>query len=511
MNHLTDEQLSAYMDGAFRGRDAEEAGRHLAGCQPCREALAELAEQDAALKPALKHDPGEAYFESFASRVEDRIRSAAPSRAPAAGFDLGRWFRSPRALAWAGGAAVVVVGGGIALMTTREVTPPDLRARDGMTQMAPAAPGEAKTEPGAVVPPPAATATPSMDDAAPGAPSSGDLTESPGAAQEGMPIVTSEREALAKSRADAPAPSPVAATGADEVARVRKKLAAQPMDAAKRAATGQALGATGAREESAAREYSFAQPPPARSPSAPRTQEAPDLEGEARLCGDVRDAAGRPVAGAQVTLTDLGRAATTDAAGRFCLRAPHGEHALSVMAVGYRESRQVVRVAGAEAIARVTLAPVAVLDPRGGSVAGRAPAGPPKTALPTVPTGPPATQVPGDAMDQAKDAYAPLPDTVRGMVREARRLEAEAAARGSAAHFDFAAAAWGRVLARVMGGPLEIETRRHVAETRYRAWEAGPGSRRARTAIEALTAYVTRAPAGAERDQAIRWLDRVRP
>src|SRR6185436_12900485 len=100
----------------------------------------------------------------------------------------------------------------------------------------------------------------------------------------------------------------------------------------------------------------------------------------------------RPVVGAQVALTDLGRTATTDATGHFCMHAPRGEHALSVMAVGYRESRQVVRVAGAEADARVTLVAVAVLDPKGGSFARRVPSSP-GAALPTEPIGPPATDL----------------------------------------------------------------------------------------------------------------------
>jgi hypothetical protein len=97
------------------------------------------------------------------------------------------------------------------------------------------------------------------------------------------------------------------------------------------------------------------------------------------------------------------------------------------------------------------------------------------------------------------------------MAREAQRIEAEAAARRSAAHYDLAAGAWERALRRLANGPLEIETRRHLAESRYHAWEIGPNSRRARAAVQALTAYVTRAPAGPDRDQAARWLDRMRP
>jgi hypothetical protein len=70
---------------------------------------------------------------------------------------------------------------------------------------------------------------------------------------------------------------------------------------------------------------------------------------------------------------------------------------------------------------------------------------------------------------------------------------------------------WERALRRLAGGPLEIETRWHLAEARYHAWEIGPNSRRALAAVEALTAYANRAPAGPERDQAVRWLNQVRP
>ena len=67
MKHLTDQQLSAYLDGALPRRPAEDAARHLAACAPCREALAELAAQDRALRPALESDPGEAYFDRITS------------------------------------------------------------------------------------------------------------------------------------------------------------------------------------------------------------------------------------------------------------------------------------------------------------------------------------------------------------------------------------------------------------------------------------------------------------
>ncbi|MEK7330367.1 MAG: zf-HC2 domain-containing protein, partial [Candidatus Eisenbacteria bacterium] len=145
MKHLTSEKLSAHLDRALTGHAAEKAERHLAACEECRRALAALVAQDAGLRPALTHDPGEAYFERFAGRVEDRLRAAglAGAQARGHGFDLGRFIRSPRALAWAGAAAVVVVGAGLALMTGREVRPPDLRDRDLAGRAQQVAPGGA--------------------------------------------------------------------------------------------------------------------------------------------------------------------------------------------------------------------------------------------------------------------------------------------------------------------------------------------------------------------------------
>jgi len=574
VNHLTDEELGAYMDGALKGRDAEAAGRHIANCQPCREALAELAAQDESLKPVLAHDPGEAYFERFAARVDERIAAAAASRARPA-FDLGRLFRSPRALAWAGGVAVVVVGGGLALLTSRESLLPGLRDRDLAVRLERSAPGEVKPAPSSeiqqarpAVPPP------SVDDAEGTVPpaSPGPVQEASGVAkpdaatdksegaldarrtpagslakeQAGSPIETPVPLARpardAKARADefAPAPSPAPpttsapagarpasprratevrrneageevpvrppterglaptpppTTGEERAGLVRRKRFAGLLDAAKKSAPTETLGAMNARDR--ARAYSFAQPPAGTTaPGAlPETAPARSAEGETRVCGEVRDAADRPVAGAQVVLTDLGRTTTTDATGRFCVNAPSGEHPLSVMAVGYVESRQRVRTEDAEAGVRVTLAAVSVLQEKGMLRTGRAAATRAQVVTPS----------------ELHDGYSVLSDTIRRVVREAQRIEADAASRRSAAHYDMAARAWERALRRLAEGPLEIETRRHLAEARYRAWEIAPNSRRALAAVEALTAYAGRAPGGPGRDEAARRLQRVRP
>lgn len=117
MKHLTLEQLSALHDGALASRDADEAARHVASCDACRTALAELEQGDAALAAALAHDPGDAFFARLAERIDRAVEQAAASPAPARrGGGLAAawaWLMSPRGLAIGGAAAVVVAGAAV--------------------------------------------------------------------------------------------------------------------------------------------------------------------------------------------------------------------------------------------------------------------------------------------------------------------------------------------------------------------------------------------------------------
>lgn len=529
MKHLTDPELSAYLDGANEGADAERVKRHLAACQPCREALAELAAQDQALRPVLSHDPGEEYFAGFARRVDDRIRAAGLAGAPARGdgFDLGRFFRSPRALAWVGAVAVVVVGGGLALMTSREGTPPVLRdhtvdrliGRSAPAPAAPAAPPSSTTPSAsseAAGPPVEQEATPGSEAqrlrmlerkqgemaTAKGelkAPARSPADEQAAAPARAMEVRRTESgEEVPVQRKDTPAivPAPTAAGNVTGEARARKKTMAEPMQK-------QAVPVPAGATPDAARPHpetapglSFAAPPSgAASPSAPLTQSS--VAGEVRVCGDVRDPQGRPIAGAQVVASDLGRTAMADAQGRFCLSLPPGEHPVSVMAVGYAAIRHTLRAGEGEA--RLTLAAVPVLE-------GDGVAAPKSLAIKHSATVNRVTEVPSAA---SQDLDAALPDSLRVAVREAERLEADAIAHPSAARFDAAAAAWDRSLTGLTGGPLEIESRRRLSTARYRAWELVPTADRARAAVETLQAYVARAPAGPERARAAAWLERL--
>ena len=167
--HLTPDQLSALLDGALDARPREEAERHLAGCAACRDALADLAAQDQMLQRALEHDPGEEYFESFAARVEDRVRAGGLRGAQqrvAGGRGLAEWFRSPRKLAWVAGLAALIAGAGVVLMTSREVRVPDLRDPEIAGRVESSAPAP---PPSAVSTPPASKAARSRADESPAA------------------------------------------------------------------------------------------------------------------------------------------------------------------------------------------------------------------------------------------------------------------------------------------------------------------------------------------------------
>lgn len=121
MKHLTDEQLSARLDGELPAKQAAAVERHLGECAACRERLAALAGADASLARALERDPGEAYFASFADRVQARMASgaAADSREAPADAPPARpsWFSRPATLAWAGATASLVLVGVFALRT----------------------------------------------------------------------------------------------------------------------------------------------------------------------------------------------------------------------------------------------------------------------------------------------------------------------------------------------------------------------------------------------------------
>ena len=83
MRHLTLPQISASLDGELAGPSLELVQRHLAECELCRSDLARMAELDTLLVSAATYEPGEAFFDDLAARIEEGIggRKRTPSRA----------------------------------------------------------------------------------------------------------------------------------------------------------------------------------------------------------------------------------------------------------------------------------------------------------------------------------------------------------------------------------------------------------------------------------------------
>lgn len=128
MKHLSDSQLSARLDGALSGADLSRVKAHLGACEECRSRFEALTDEERALRKALEHDPGEAYFATFADRVQGRLRAEGLAGAQARERgNIAGWFGRPRNLAIAGAVATVIVGAGIVLINSREVEMPTLR------------------------------------------------------------------------------------------------------------------------------------------------------------------------------------------------------------------------------------------------------------------------------------------------------------------------------------------------------------------------------------------------
>ena len=516
MKHLTPLELSGLLDGALKGRARERAERHLEACDACRASLAELEAQDRALAPVLAHDPGDAYFETFAARVEDRIRAQESKPVPVvARGGLREWLATPRGLAWAGGVAALVIGVGLVMVTARETRIPDLR-RPVETERTNQVSG---------------TEAPQTKAAEPLAPSPGTSADRLGATAPNDKVEARERSKL---EAGAPADREVRSQeeAAPSVGGAMKRSAATPSRAVRVQRNERGLE-TPVRE----RGESFTRPPSS-APAAPGTLTKPApqpleserkakeveqkaeaaTEGQSRslrdedsaarqpllgvtqgqrmagqVCGEVRDSKSRPVRGAQVVIADLGLTATTDADGRFCVDAPIGEHTLAVMAVGFEPLRRSVSVKG-QTEANLTLQAVTVLEMSqaqkralGADDGGKAP-----------------------AFAFRGDEFAGWPASAREPARKAQALANRAAGLKSAALFDEAAEAWSRTLVQTKNTRAELEARSRLADARYRGWEIAPTASRKTAAIEALLSYLVRAPAGPARDLAARRLDRIR-
>ncbi len=166
MTHLTPETLGALHDASLDARARAAAEAHLAGCAECRERLAELAAQDAALSRSLAHDPGEAYFATFADRVARRLADDARAGATPALSGWRLWL-APRRLAWAGSAvAVLIVAGIVAIQQEQPIRLPASGSAARATAPTPVAAPYASAPPGAATPSSPATPEAAKDEGA---------------------------------------------------------------------------------------------------------------------------------------------------------------------------------------------------------------------------------------------------------------------------------------------------------------------------------------------------------
>lgn len=480
MTHLSPDQMSALADGALDPRARDEAERHLAGCPACRGAVAELRATDASLAPALAHDPGPAYFESFAARVEDRLRAGglrgAQHRIQRQG-GLAGWFRSPRRLATVTALATVVLAAGVVMWSRNEIGVPAVRQREMTTSR------NEEAVPAPTTPPPVAVNQ---------APSPG-----PGAtAQQVAP-----QKSVATTGGGAPATgsvpsatSPTAAAPQQVLARREAgATAGHMMEVRRDPVTGEDVpvqrGVTlpPAQAPQPSTEVGMlkrrAQPMGLAASGAEQAQDA----GGARVCGTVRDNSGRGVANAQVNIAGTSRGATTDRSGAFCLDLPGATATLNVMAVGFQSKSTVVHAGSPMS---VTLEAVPVLNTaknlalRAGEV--------------------------GVQSGEVASAFENLAAYPRSVARNAVRLTAVADKLHAAGGYDQAAAEWERLIPFVQGGPLEEEVRWQTASARVHAAQAGSTPHRDRAAVDALVAYIAKASPGPRHEEAQKWLDQLK-
>ncbi len=540
MKHLDDAELSALADGAMDAQPRTAADRHVGECAECRDRLAALVANDRALAAALTREPGDAYFATFADRVAERIRTRGVSMEPVDGqtvravpevagkpfLALGRWL-SGRRLAMVSAAAALVVGVGVVLVTSHEMPveqlrelPPAAQSSDAGHQATPAAPlagasgpvarNSAKDEPtrtrsnmnsqGARSP-----AAMSAKDAQPQG-----LAKSSAAPAQGFAAEPGAASAPADERTNAPAtgrsaPMNQAAPPPNRMRQVRRgdggedvpvpnaadalRRQAAPAPAPAPAPSPGALTLRGRR----VKEFATATPlagslVKSNDAGAPAPQtEARDAGGAVHhTCGVVRDDHGRPVAGAQVTMVDQALTTSTDDGGRWCLDVPAGDRTLSVMAVGFRESRQTLTVTPDARDEVVTLAAISVMGGPAASNGRLSLQGPPGPA-----GNPPVTGWSSLAMKTATATHPAVhwPLAAQPWVMLAERADTAAARHPSPAAFDHAGEAWGRVAARVKGSPAAARAAvARDAAARTRAWELEPNAARATAAVQALDA-----------------------
>ena len=483
MNHLTDEQRSAMADGALEGSARAAAERHLETCADCRAALAGLVAQDQMLASMLEHDPGEAYFESFAGRVGGRIRAAGLAGAQAREPErrsLADWFRSPRKLALVGAVATVVAGAGIVMLSTRELRVPALREQEIESRVAqealpvPPPPGM-RPEGQTMIPPVTRSASPVAAEPAAPLPAAG------------LAKGTARPQADSRAKTDIASREPAAASAREQRVPSNRAYEVRRNEVGEDVPVGQSRGfVTGPRQTAPASRSAV----PGEPVYVQKPRYAVPLTSEKRA--DALQVGVRPLpadAGASVSSADTGGDGLFDSDSDSDGLVDGLETSKAALD---KDSKSVAAPIAEQAVtARKELAvPGRALGLA--DRAGRADRGP-------------ALQVRG-----TPEAFDGLPAQSRILAKNAQRLTALAEELGVAPAWDSAATAWERVIEGVQGGPLESETRFQFARARFRAWQRVASGKRSMQAGLALRAFLEHAPQGAERDSAQAWLARLK-
>lgn len=262
--------------------------------------------------PTLVHEPDDAV-----------LTAEAPREQPARRRPATRWIR-PLVFAAVGVAALVAAWSALPpVIQIAEPTLPRLPRIEVVKR--PTAPPTARTTVPAATAAPASTVPATAAPTPPAVPLNPVPTPAP---------VTPARVVPARVE---PAPRTAAPAASQPPASPPAQLPAQPTPAPSRA-----------------------EAPATTTPAAPATTRAPETEAAADwplLCGEVLDDSGAPVAGARVMLADLDLSARTDRRGRFCIAAPPGDRTLSVIALGFSTTRQVVSLGAQTLEVRLTLKP----------------------------------------------------------------------------------------------------------------------------------------------------------
>ncbi|HEX5829902.1 MAG TPA: carboxypeptidase regulatory-like domain-containing protein, partial [Gemmatimonadaceae bacterium] len=310
MPHPDEGTIHAWLDGALPDADATAVEAHVSECVSCREAVAEARGLIAAASrvvSALDVVPGGVLPETRPTATPAPAR-----RARWAGWPL---RAAAAVLLVAGGTAVVLRERGVTVLGESGAAATMTAAREAEpAAVPPAAPSNAPTP----APAPSVAAAPST-----AAPSQRARAERRRVADTVRELAPLPQRAPRQELAAAPAPEPPVAR-AQPLQQLQGKLAGAPVVSSLQSEVAAQAGERRIMLRGAA---------------------SLTVAGTGTVTGVVRDANGRELQAAQVTVQGTSLGTTTDSVGRFTLRGvPPGAQTLVARRVGYERARQQVTV-----------------------------------------------------------------------------------------------------------------------------------------------------------------------